>query len=180
MFVLHKLSKLYTFHFFPRYPVDWCFILLSLCCWCKQGECEWKNYSSSTIRWLQDVGSRKGIVSHHCEYLSRLVYWLSVQEHTHPFNGPLSRTTRVSQYQKGKTNLDFTEARDSEWQWHQLDHMQVCTSPQTDNHASTPPTQYRNVELKNFLYGVFLTPLLSLCINFCFDLQWQALVLAVA
>jgi len=27
---------------------------------------------------------------------------------------------RVSQYQKGKTNLDFTEARDSEWQWHQL------------------------------------------------------------
>jgi len=30
----------------------------------------------------------------------------------------------VSQYQKGKTNLDFTEARDSEWQWHQLGHMQ--------------------------------------------------------
>ena len=23
----------------------------------------------------------------------------------------------MSQYQKGKTNLDFTEARDSEWQW---------------------------------------------------------------
>jgi len=58
---------------------------------------------------------------------------------THPFNGPLSRTTRVSQYQKGKTNLDFTGARDSEWQWHQLGHMQVCTSLQTDNHASTPP-----------------------------------------
>jgi len=30
--------------------------------------------------------------------------------HTHPFNGPFSGTTRVSQYQKGKTNLDFTEA----------------------------------------------------------------------
>jgi len=44
----------------------------------------------------------------------------------------------VSQYQKGKTNLDFTEARDSEWQWQQLSHMQVCTSRQTDNHASTP------------------------------------------
>jgi len=37
---------------------------------------------------------------------------------THPFNGPLSGTTQVSRYQKGKTNLDFTEARDSEWQWH--------------------------------------------------------------
>ena len=39
---------------------------------------------------------------------------------------------------KVKTNLDFTEARDSEWQWHQLGHMQICTSPKTDNHASTP------------------------------------------
>jgi len=48
----------------------------------------------------------------------------------------------VSRYQKGKTNLDFTEARDSDWQWHQLDHMQVCTSPQTDNHASTPPLSF--------------------------------------
>jgi len=35
--------------------------------------------------------------------------------------------------------MDFTETRDSEWQWHQLGHMQVCTSLQTDNHASTPP-----------------------------------------
>jgi len=42
----------------------------------------------------------------------------------------------VGRYQKGKTNLDFTEARDSEWQWHQLGHMQVYTSLQTDNHAS--------------------------------------------
>jgi len=38
--------------------------------------------------------------------------------HTHTFNGPLSRTARESRYQKGKTNLDFTEARDSEWQWY--------------------------------------------------------------
>jgi len=45
----------------------------------------------------------------------------------------------VSRYQKGKTNLDFTDARDSEWQWHQLGHMQVCTLLQTDNHASIPP-----------------------------------------
>jgi len=45
----------------------------------------------------------------------------------------------VSRYEKGKTNLDFTGARDSEWQWHQLGHMQVCTLLQTDNHASTPP-----------------------------------------
>jgi len=48
----------------------------------------------------------------------------------------------VSRYQTGKTNLDFTGARDSEWQWHQLGHMQVCTSLQTDNHASTPPLSF--------------------------------------
>jgi len=63
--------------------------------------------------------------------------------HTHTrFSGPLSRTNQVSQYQKGKTNMDFTEARDCEWQWHLLGHMQVCTSLQTDNHASTPPLNF--------------------------------------
>jgi len=51
-------------------------------------------------------------------------------------------TTWVSQYQKGKTNLDFTEARDSEWQWHQLGHVQVCTLLQIDNHASTSPLSF--------------------------------------
>ena len=62
--------------------------------------------------------------------------------HTHPFNGPFSVTTRVSRYQKCNTNLDFTEARDSEWQWHQLGYVQVCTSLHTDNHANTPPLSF--------------------------------------
>jgi len=48
----------------------------------------------------------------------------------------------VNQYQKGKTSLDFNEARDSEWQWYSLGHMQVCTSLQTDNHGSTPPLSF--------------------------------------
>jgi len=47
----------------------------------------------------------------------------------HAFNG---------RYQKGKTNLDFTVARNSQWQWQKLGHMQVCTSLLTDNHTSTP------------------------------------------
>ena len=63
--------------------------------------------------------------------------------HTHTtFNSLFSGTTRVSRYQKSKTNLDFTEARDNERQWHQLGHMQVCTSLQTDNHASTLPLKF--------------------------------------
>jgi len=61
---------------------------------------------------------------------------------THPFNGSFYGTTQVSWYQKGKTNLDFTETRDSEWQWHQLGRTQVCTSLQTDNHTSTPPLSF--------------------------------------
>jgi len=56
-----------------------------------------------------------------------------------------SETTQVSRYQKGKTNLDFSETRDSEWQWHQLGHMQVCTSLQTDNHASI--STYSNADV---------------------------------
>jgi len=52
----------------------------------------------------------------------------------------------VSWCQKGKTSLDFTGARDSEWQWHQLGYMQVCTSLQRDNHASTPPLSFLQAE----------------------------------
>ena len=38
----------------------------------------------------------------------------STHTHTQPFNGPFSGTTRVGRYQKGKTNLYLTEARDGE------------------------------------------------------------------
>jgi len=48
----------------------------------------------------------------------------------------------VSQYQKGKTNLDFTEARDSEWQWHQMGRMQVSTSTQTEKPHQHLTTQF--------------------------------------
>ena len=58
------------------------------------------------------------------------------------FNGHFSGTTQVGRYQKGKSNLDLTDARDSEWQWHQLGHMQVCTLLQTDEHASTSPLKF--------------------------------------
>ena len=40
------------------------------------------------------------------------------------------------------TRKDFTGARDSEWQWHQLGSMQVCTLLETVNHASTPPLKF--------------------------------------
>ena len=113
------------------------------------------NAQSNATRHYNDEGGHS--TGDHRHFTARLLFircrvrWLSNCKkkrcyhtfahnlHTHPFNGPFSRTTRVSQYQKGKTNLDFTDARDSEWQWHQLGHMQVCTSLQTDNHTSIPP-----------------------------------------
>jgi len=48
----------------------------------------------------------------------------------------------VSRYQKGKTKLHFTKATDSEWQWHQLGHIQVCLSLQRDNDTSTPSLSF--------------------------------------
>ena len=54
----------------------------------------------------------------------------------------ISRTTRLSRYQKDETGLDLNEARADgtlgSSEWHQLDHMQtVCTLLQTDNHTNT-------------------------------------------
>jgi len=70
--------------------------------------------------------------------------------HKHPFNGPLSGTTQVSRYQKGKINLDFTGAGDSEWQWHQLllgPDRQPCQHPTTlfftGRMPFLPPNQQR-------------------------------------
>jgi len=55
----------------------------------------------------------------------------------HPFNGPLSGTTRVSRYQKGKTNLDFSEARDSGISW------AICKSaPHSRQPRQHPTTQF--------------------------------------
>jgi len=57
----------------------------------------------------------------------------------------LSGTIQMSQYQKGKSRKEknqsgFTGARDSDWHWHLLGHMQICTSPQI-----TTPTSHHSV-----------------------------------
>jgi len=59
----------------------------------------------------------------------------------HSFNGLFSRTNLVSRHQKSRTILvkpiwTYWSKRDSEWQW------QICTSPQMDNHAITPPLSF--------------------------------------
>ena len=58
----------------------------------------------------------------------------------------LSRTTRASRYQNGKTNLDFTEACDSEWQWHQLGRIM----------SQARKTLYGSLSLKSFVSNIFI------------------------
>ena len=50
----------------------------------------------------------------------------------HTFNGPLSGTTQVSQYQKGKTNLGFTEVRGSGISW------AICKSAHRSRQITMP------------------------------------------
>ena len=61
------------------------------------------------------------------------------------FNGLFSRTTCISRHEKGEPFWILLEQEMMGWQWHQLDHMKIiCTSLQTDNHASAAPlTFYR-------------------------------------
>jgi len=61
----------------------------------------------------------------------------------HPFNGLAPRTTWLSRHQKGEPFWILLQQEMMGWQWHQLDCMQiVCTSLQTDNHASTSPLSF--------------------------------------
>jgi len=69
--------------------------------------------------------------------------FFTTHAHTHPFNGPFSGTTRVSRYQKGKPIwilLKQETASSSDINWVII--MQVCTSLQTDNHASTHHSRF--------------------------------------
>ena len=76
-----------------------------------------------------DVELRHGVRGLHVGPLSRALTTLrnvitlptgsqsneATHTRTHLFNGPFSRTTPVGRYQKVKTNLDFTEVRDSDY-----------------------------------------------------------------
>jgi len=66
-------------------------------------------------------------------------YYYNCYRFTAPWT--VSGTTRVSLYQKGKTNVDLLEqeiVNGSGISWD----MQICTLPQTDNHASIPALSF--------------------------------------
>jgi len=103
--------------------------------------CKW-TAAGHTVRTMSDFAE-------HCANLKIQHTRLHVFHYTHTYTRLTALSPGLpgeSRYQKGKTNLDFTEATDSEWQWHQLGHMQVCISLQTDNHASTPPLSFYRLD----------------------------------
>jgi len=95
----------------PRAALDHCLLLPCPCCLCSA-----------------EVEEAEAVQHHspcdlHCHTTQTDTYVnVNINFHTkqYLYNGLLSGTTRLSQYQKCKTNPDFTEARDSEWQCHQL------------------------------------------------------------
>ena len=114
-------------------------VLAWLSVWIEVQTCIWPSWCHCHSLSLASVKSR--LVLPFAFVWCMFVSFLSNVTHTHSAALCLG-LPRWAGTRKVKTNLDFTEARDSDWQWHQLGHMQICTSLQTDNHTSTPPLSF--------------------------------------
>ena len=88
----------------------------------------WPSYSKALCPTWHKIGHLGDVLC--SQYLSVVLKKLNTNTHT-PVKRPFVQDYPGEPVPEGKTNLDFTEARDNEWQWHQLGHMQVCTSLQT-------------------------------------------------
>ena len=81
---------------------------------------------------------------------SSMVIGTHTHTHTHTtilqptgFCSGLPELAGTRKVKPGRWNQSgFTAARDSEWQWHQLGHMQICTLTHTHNHTSIPPLNF--------------------------------------
>jgi len=72
------------------------------------------------------------------QYLLPCGFTIRHETHTHThtcLTAPFPGLRRWAGTRKVKTNLDFTEARDSEWQWHQLG---LCKSAPCSRQITTP------------------------------------------
>jgi len=97
-----------------------------------------------TYAWLHRLLCLFAVLNSHIllirDFLSCL--WIT---HTHPFNGPLSRITQVSRYQKSKINLDFTEVSGNGIGW------AICKSAPRSRQVTTP-APHHSYELDNCYY----------------------------
>ena len=120
----------------PLWKIWACFLSGLLIC------VPWDRFLRQTSTSVSTIRDPEVNITSAYDILSILILYLYTHTHT-SLAALFSGTTWVSRYKKGKTSLDITETRDSEWQWHQLGHIcKICTSLWTDNHTSTPPLSY--------------------------------------
>ena len=114
--------------FRPQKFAEWC-----LCEWCKQWCSVYILVDTMHFTKEDNILLKFERQSKRCS---------ASQQQQHLFNGPLSWTNQVSRYQKGKNQSGFYW---SKRQWVAvafLGHMQICTSLQSANLASTPPLNF--------------------------------------
>jgi len=99
--------------------------------------CHNKTLWQSVFAWTasQNWGNSSFII------ILTLKYIYPIRTHTHPFNGPFPGLPWSAGTWKVRP-IWIILKQDSEWQWHQLGHMQVCTLLQADNHSSTAPLSF--------------------------------------
>ena len=61
-----------------------------------------------------------------------------IHTYMHTFNGPFFQDNLGKPAPERYTILDFTEARDDGWQWHQLDHAQIIKFAPHFRQITTP------------------------------------------
>jgi len=124
------LSQIHT-----EVSVMWCLAAVSTCTECI---CILKDMMYTLVCcFSHSLGSKKK-VKMWCQVQRLLKTLFQTNTHTHTlFPGLLgwAGTRKVKP-------IWILLKQETEWQWHQLGRMQVCTLLQTDNHASTPPLSF--------------------------------------
>jgi len=113
---------------------------VDIAAWCHWRQRVWLQLSTPArcVPCCIDLGTFSRMSDYSCVWT---VYTVS-QLNTHPFNGPLSGTTRVSWYQKGKTNLKQETTSGSGISW------AACKSARCSEQITTPAPHH----------SVFYTP----------------------
>jgi len=106
-----------------------CSELMVASCWTHRLHC-----ATSCSSQLTSVSCKHNTTTATLQFtLNYFILLIHIHTHTHTHTHvlwPCGLCPELPGWATTRTNLDFTEARDSEWQWHQPGHMQICTSPQ--------------------------------------------------
>jgi len=111
---------------------------------------QWRKFLSPEFRakFQRGVSELPTIPARRASTISNYSYFSNDVYHTHTHTHTHTRLTALFPGLPGSAGTRKVKPiwillkQETEWQWHQLGHMQVCTSLQTDNHASNPPLSF--------------------------------------